>query len=598
MIRTGRKAGAFQLLVAGAALTGVACTGSVMGGNQSGAPPTGGPSKPGDMSKPPTGGGPSDMSKPTMDKPVVTEPPSAENSAGPAEFHRLTNRELRNTLKDLLGGDLAQAEVDLATDLPTDTAFRIGANFVQSADVSKFGTAIERYTANIMDRLPGIVPSGCKLDSTSASDNDACVKDFIDKFGLRAFRRPLNQDEKDDLTQLYKDLRGSEGMASFQDALVGIVRALVQSPQFLYRWELGEAATKDQSLVKFNNYEMASRLSYFFWASMPDQKLFEAAAAGKLTDAQQVANEARRLLADGRAKNGLRDFVTQWLDIEGMDGLQKDASYTNYNQEVAKAMIEETVAFLSSVIWEPNASGKLTDMFTSNKSFANASLAKLYGMSNVTGDALKAVDLNANERSGILTHASYLAAHADQDFSHPVKRGVHFLRRVICQPMPDPPKDLDIPTLPERQAGTTTREHFAKHEEVGGVCSGCHNVIDPIGFAFENYDAIGAFRTKEEGKDVDASGKLVLPSKTINFKNAVELTKELATTDDLRSCMAHNWMRYVLRREEVPEEKGSLVTQMKAFDSNGAWDLREMLVATTVSRAFTHRKLNDGEATK
>jgi hypothetical protein len=594
MIRTGRKAGALKMLVMGAALSGAACTGSVMGGGDTGG--TQDPSKPGDPSKPPTTK-PTEMSKPTPEKPVDPPPPiSATNSAGPAVFHRLTLPELRNTLKDLLGGDLAAGEVDLADDTGTETGFNVGATFVQSADVAKFGTAIDRLTANIGDRLTGIVPSGCNLTSTSASDNEACAKDFIEKFGMRAYRRPLNQDEKDDLTELYKGLRG-EGGATFPEAITAMVRAMVQSPMFLYRWELGEPATKDQSLVRYNNFEMASRLSYFFWASMPDDKLFAAASQGKLTDPQNVANEARRLLADSRAKGGLRDFITQWLEINGMEGLQKDASYTNYNVDVAKAMIEETVAFTNSVIWEPSASGKLSDMFTSNKSFANAGLAKLYGMSNVTGDALKAVDLNANERSGILTNASFLASHADGDFSHPVKRGVTFLRHVICQPMPDPPKDLDIPTLPERQPGTTTREHFAKHETIAPICAGCHNVIDPLGFAFENYDAVGAFRTKEEGKDVDASGKLTLTSGTIEFKNAVELTKKLAETPELRDCMSRNWLRYVLRRNEVEEEKGSVNGLMKAFEE-GKWDLREMLVATTVSRAFTHRKLIDGEATK
>jgi hypothetical protein len=534
---------------------------------------------------------------PTPTKPVPPQPPiTAEDSAGQAVFRRLTLVELKNTLGDLLGTDVVLTGTALADDIGTTTGFAVGARFVQASDASKFYGVSEQLTNGLAGKLGDIVPKSCNLTSTDAGQQEACAVEFIDKFGLRAYRRPLTAPEKTDLLDLYKALRGAEGGASFPEALTGLIKGMIQSPMFLYRWELGEAATKDGPLVRYNSYEVASRLSYFLWATMPDDKLFELAAGNKLNDVQTIANESRRLLADSRAQDTIRNFHVQWLEIEGMEALPKDESFTDYNMAVGKAMVEETVAFANSILWGNTATGKFSELFTSNKSFVTAGLAKLYKVSGVTGDAAKQVDLNPMERAGVLTHGSFLASHADGDFHHPVKRGVTMLRHVLCNPIPDP-KGIDVPVLPERKPGETTREHFEQHSKIGGVCAGCHNVIDPMGFAFENYDAVGAYRTMEEGKPVNATGSISLPSGEIKFKDAVDLTTQLAKAPEVQECVAKHWMRYLLRREEMPEEKGSVNGLMKAF-ADSQWDMREMLVATTTTRAFTHRKLIDGEVTK
>jgi hypothetical protein len=596
MMRTGRQAGALTVMVAGVALSGLACTGAVTGGGNSSNPNTNG--KPDDSTPTQPGDKPPGMSsKPTPSQPVVPPPPvTADNAAGQAVFRRMTLVELTNTLRDLVGMQGGLGEAELADDVGTTTGFVVGARFVQAADATKFYSAIEQLTSGLAAKLGDIAPKSCDLASTDAGKQEACAVDFIDKFGLRAYRRPLNADEKTDLLDLYKALRGSEAGASFTDALVGLVRGIIQSPQFLYRWELGDAAIKDGGLVRYNSYEIASRLSYFLWASMPDTKLFDLAAANKLNDLQVIADESRRMLADAKAQDTIRNFHVQWLEIDGMDALPKDESFKDYNQAVGKAMIEETVAFAGSVLWGDKATGKVSDLFSSSSSFVNAGLAKVYGVSGVTGDQSQPVKLDPNQRAGVLTQGSFLASHADGDFDHPVKRGVTMLRHILCNPIPDP-KGIDVPVLPERKPGETTREHFEQHDKIGGICSGCHNAIDPLGFAFENYDAVGGYRTMEEGKPVDSSGKITLKSGDFAFKNAIELTKKLAEAPEVRECVARNWMRYLLRREEVTEEKGSVDGLMKAFESS-QWDMREMLVATTTTRAFTHRKLIDGEVTK
>lgn len=596
MIRTGRQAGALTAFVAGAALSGLACTGSVMGGGEPGSP-RGNPSTnpgPNNPSNPSNPAGPNAM--PTPEKPVTPPPPvTAENAAGPAVFRRLTMTEFKNTLRDLIGIDGNFGDLALADDKGTTTGFTVGAEFVQAADASKFYNAVEKLTATLPEKLAGILPKSCNLADNG--QQDACVGEFIDNFGLRAYRRPVTTEEKADLVALYGSMRGAEGGATFAEAMANMVRAMIQSPQFLYRWELGELATKDGSLVKYNNYEIASRLSYFLWTSMPDDKLFDAAKNNRLNDLQTIANESRRMLADNRAKNTIRNFHLQWLGIEGMDTLPKDPSFKDYNQEVGKAFIEETVTFANNILWGDKATGKVQDLLTSSTSYIDGRVGKIYG-ANATGTEMKPVQLDPAQRAGILTHGSFLGAHADGDFSHPVKRGVHVLRHIMCNPIPDPPKTLEIPTLPEPKPGVTTRERFEEHVKAGPTCSGCHDVIDPIGFAFEHYDAVGGFRTMEENKPIKAGGSTTLASgKKIDFKDGVDFAKKLAEEPEVRSCVAKHWVRYLLRREEVKEETGSIDAIVKAFESS-QWDMREMLVATTTTRAFTHRKLIEGEATK
>src|SRR5687768_1879575 len=228
------------------------------------------------------------------------------------------------------------------------------------------------------------------------------------------------------------------------------------------------------------------------------------------------------MLMDPKARDGVRDFHLQWLDAEGLPDMQKDPSFTSYSPEVAQAMLNETGELAASILLGPQATGKLTDLFSTSSSFLDARLARHYGAMNVTGDNLRPVALNSAERAGLLTQGSFLAAHADADVSHPVKRGVHVLRQVPCIDLPDP-SGLDIPVLPEPQPGQTTRERYAAHAQ--GFCASCHNKIDGVGFAFENYDATEKFRTMEQNKVVDSSGTVPLPSGDITFAKGIDFIR-------------------------------------------------------------------------
>jgi hypothetical protein len=543
-------------------------------------------------------GGQTGMGQPVIPGQMIPVPPvTAENSAGSAVFRRMTLVEYKNTLRDLLGVELPAADLDLPGDAPTDTGFGIGAPFVTATDADKAYAVTDKLAAQLSSKLAGIVPKSCNLAATAAGEQEACAHEFINTFGLRAFRRPLNDDEKQDLFDLFKQLTAAPASASFPDALLGLTRAVVQAPQFFYRWELGVPAAKDGELVKYNSYEMASRLSYFLWASMPDDQLFEAAAAGKLSDPNDIADQARRMLTDKRAVDAVSDFHVHWLDVEGIQGLQKDDSYTKWSVPVAQAMRDEAVAFATKIFTGDKASGKFSELMTSTSTFMNEGLAKVYGVSGITGDAMQPAQLNPAQRAGVITMAGFMAAHSDEDYTHPVRRGVITLRHIMCNQIPEP-TGLTIPLLPPRKPGETNRQHFEQHAKIGGgACAGCHNYIDPVGFAFENYDAIGAWQDMDSGQKVDATGSVVIGSKTVTFTNAVDLAKQMAEIKEVRECVGRHWLRYVLRRPEGKEEQGSVDSLMKVFEQT-QWDMRAMLVALTTTPSFTHRKLIAGEATK
>jgi hypothetical protein len=580
MSRTGKLA---RLLI-GASLVGFGCTGSINGGT--------GPDKPGEPPEE-TGGGGSGGGGMTGPKPTPPKPGETPNLAGVNPLRRLTIFELNNTLRDLLG-DASKPGDKLSVDLPTAVGYSSGAKIVTSVDARAFLDLSITLSEGAAQKLATLLPSGCA--TPQASGEEGCATQFIKQFGLRAYRRPLAADEEADLLTLYKKQRAAEIGANYLDAIRVLISAMVQSPYFLYRFELGGAPQQDGVLVKLNSYEIASRLSYFFWASMPDTKLFEAAAtSGGLQTPDKIAAEARRLMTDGKFKDGLRDFSLQWLGSTSLSSLEKDESFTNYSAEVGQAMEEEAVAFFTNLMFGPQATGKLEDLHGSSKSTVSPALAKLYG-TTAGGDGT--VTFKATERAGILTQGAFLTAHADPDGSHPVKRGVHVLRNVLCRDIPGPPDGLMIPPLAEREPGQTTRQRFEAGTSGKMICESCHNQINPVGFAFETYDAVGQYRTMEEGKAIDASGSLKLnPSGELTYKNAVELSKGLATNDEVRSCMSKQWLRYVLRRMEVAEEEGSFKLALEDFAKSG-YDLRELMVATTKTRAFTHRQPQQGEGQK
>jgi hypothetical protein len=573
--------------VLGAALLGVGCTGSINdtggGGGPSGPGATPGSPLPGVV---PGSGTPKNPSAGALDDSTATP--------GKAPLRRLTLLEYQNTIRDLLGmntQDVGVAGIAGDTDSELSGYFR-GSKFSTGDDARALMNSTDGLAQKAMGKLQSLLP--CSPIPTAAAEQDACVQKFITQFGLRAFRRPVSQAEAARLTELYKAQRSPDVGATFEQAMANLVSSILQTPYFLYHWELGpNAPVKDGQLVRYNPFEMASRLSYMLWSTMPDDKLFQDAAAGGLTSPEQIAAAARRMLSDDKAKDAIRDFHYQWLEIAGLEQLTKDASFTNYSPAVAKAMGVETSMFVNSVFFGPKATGKLETLLTSNTTFVDKNLAKVYGVQNVTGDQFQEVQLDSNQRAGILTQGSFLATKAEEDVTLPPRRGNSVLHRALCIELKIPDA-VDIPNVADPNPNQTTRERFEVHGKLA-CAQGCHNIIDPVGFAFENYDAVGGWRTTENNKPINATGTLMLDSGPVNFKNAVEMVRELAKRPETADCQARQWLRYAIKRRDEAGEEPSLKALQQTFKASGL-DIRELMVAVTKTRAFTHRTPSEGEA--
>jgi hypothetical protein len=578
MIRPSRVLG-----VLGAALLGVGCTGSINDGGSSPDPTGAGP---GPGGKGPSAGVPKDPKAGSLD--------DSKTVPGVAPLRRLTVLEYQNTIRDLLGVDATSVGIaGFAADTDSSlSGFFRGSKLSTGDDARALMKSTDDLAQAAMGKLQGLLP--CSPLPTAANEQDACVGKFITNFGLRAFRRPVSQAEAGKLTALYKAQRSADIGATFEQAVGVLVGTMLQTPYFLYHWELGpNAPTREGDVIRYNPYEMASRLSYLLWGSMPDDQLFQDAASGGLTSPEQISTAARRMLADNKAKDALRDFHYQWLEIIGLADMPKDASFTDYSAATAKAMGAETSEFVNSVFFGPKATGKLETLLTSTTTFVDKNLAKIYGIANFSGDGLKEAQVDPNQRAGLLTQGSFLATKADSSDTLPPRRGNAVLERALCIEikMPD---GIDIPPVADANPMQTTRQRFAVHGKAA-CAQGCHNIIDPIGFAFENFDAIGGWRTTENNQPIDATGTFSLPSGDVTFKNAVELVKELAKRPETADCMAKQWLRYGMRKRDEMGEEPSLKALQQTFKNSG-FDMRELVVAVTKTRAFTHRTPSAGEA--
>ncbi len=415
-----------------APLVGLGCTGML--DDRSNRRPRDGTTQPGD----PNVGGPpvSTPGIPNSSGPAAQPGAGALSDGnsvpGPAPMRRLTRLEYENTLRDLLGvtGAVTSA-LQVGTDAESGQAgFVKGGAITGGDDARNLMTAATQITDAIKGRLGSLLP--CNPLPTAAGEQEACAKKFISDFGKRAYRRPLSDREAELALGLYTTQRGPDVGASFEDAMVAVIAGFIQAPQFLYHWELGpNAPLKDGNLVKYNSYEMASRLSYLLWATMPDDKLFATADARALQTPEQIAGEASRLLADERAVQGLANFQLQWLEIGDLTQMAKDEQQKNWSPAVAKSMLTEVRDFAASVYRGGKTGSTLEAMLTSQTTFADAGLGKIYGL-NMTGTDVKEVALNPAQRAGVLTQLAFLSAHADTGDSHPVKRSDALVRRLLC----------------------------------------------------------------------------------------------------------------------------------------------------------------------
>lgn len=500
----------------------------------------------------------------------------AKFSPGTPVFPRLTFRQYRNAIEHLLGPDLPSPPLEADTN--PYLFYNIGA---ASTFVSELGVQQYEEAADVIARTVFTDPArrdplvGC----APAAPGDGCVQQFLATFGRRAYRRPLTPEELGRWTAVATDLAAGDPWLGLQHAVAGIL----QSAHFLYRVELGEPDPIDPTRRRYTAWEMATRLSFLLWNAPPDDALLAAAENGDLLSEAGLLAEAERLLADPRARLAVQEFFAQYLDLGRLDGVTRDpARYPKWTPTMAQSMRTELQLLVDDLVFRSD--DDIRELFSTRHTFVNAELAALYdvvaeGASPIT---FVPVDLPLDgPRAGILTLGGFLTMNAHETLTSPTLRGKYVRERVLCETVPPPPGDVDT-NLDEGQEmdAKTLREKLEQHRD-DPVCASCHAFIDPPGFLFENFDAVGAFRTEDNGWPIDASGDL--DGKPL--ASARDLAEALKDDPRVGRCMVTQLYRHATGRLDEWTERPGLDDLVDRFDQSGH-RFRQLLLDLVVSEAF------------
>ena len=524
--------------------------------------------------------------QPVSDQEMSTPEVCIENpepDAGPAPARLLTSYEYRNSVRDLVGYDGNITEEFPAENKVQGFENNVSAHSANMLLVRKYMKAAETIARDaVEENLDGILPCNPMEEGEAA-----CGEKFVEDFLERAFRRPPKQGEIDDFVALFEKGRSADG---FITGLEMVIEGALQSPQFLYRIQFLEGAS-DGETQRLDGYELASRLSYLLWASTPDEKLLTAAAEGRLRTRQQVADQARRMLEDPRAKNAVYQFHRQWLKLTELGSMTKDSGqFPEFESEMTDDWRRSMRKFVLDVYF--SAGNGVKHLLRSPTIYLTDRLAKLYDRQDMKDESgVDAYQFDPERRSGLLTQPALMALLSNANQNSPIQRGVWVREQLLCETIEPPPGNANLEP-PDPDPDATTRERFRQHTEKA-ACRSCHKLIDPIGFGSENYDGIGRWRSRENGKPVDATGKLANvedPSIAGEYDGAVELARRLEKSGQVRDCLVNRWFTYALGRSLSGSDKCSLYRVQRAF-RNSDGNLREMLVSLASSEAFRYRKV-------
>jgi len=504
-----------------------------------------------------------------------------DEPSGDTRLVRLTHAQYENTIAALFG-----VEDPLEIEFPPDALN--GFEFDTSIDFRVDGRLGPLYRAAAEQLGERAVSDPEVFDNIVPCDpaEAACVLEFIASFGERAFRRPLTADQTDRFVALFG--QGTTLIASgdaFRDGVQLTLRAMLQSPQFVYRTEMAGDAGPD-GRIALDDWEIASRLSYFLFDSMPDDDLFALAREGELHTPEQLAPVVDRLVADPRALPKLVSFHAQTWRFDRYSRITLDpATFPSLPADIVPRIRDASERFVAEVI---ESGGGLDAFLTAPYAFADESVAELYGLSAPPG-APSRIDLTSTGRKGLLMQVGFLASNAYALKTDPIHRGLFVVRDLLCRTIPDPPPGASMTPLPETDDPIeTTREEISLL--TGGLaCVACHQQINPPGFAFEGFGAAGEVRLTENEIPVDTRGELRLDGETVSFAGPGELVDALATSQDARNCYAGKWLEFALgRRLTSTDEEMWLQLGQK---SSG---VPELVRATLASPGFT--SLAAGEA--
>jgi hypothetical protein len=486
--------------------------------------------------------------------------------------HRLNRVEYDNTIRDLFDVDLHASS---QFGFPDDNYVEGFDNNAQSLSASpllleKYVSAAEAIVTQALDSAPANAVRRARIMTCDPAKLGAmpCAVQILSAFATRAFRRPVAATEIAPYANLLTTATGlGDG---FDVAIAAALKALLLSPKFLFRVEQNPPAGQ---AARLNGYELASRLSYFIWSSMPDAELLQKAGDQSLTRPDELERQVARMLQDPKASALVDNMAGQWLASRELTVKQITLPGFELDDALRAAIAQEAALFLRELL---RAEHPLSDLLGANFTFMNRRLAEHYALPNASAfsDAFVRVPLSDAQRSaGLLTQANFLTVHSQRDRTSPTRRGKWVSENLLCVVIPPPPPKIPELVPNDVAMPTSTRERLEAHRRKGSTCNGCHQYMDPLGLAFEHYDAVGRYRETDLGAAIDASGEV--PTTAVPFDGALSLASALKSDPRFADCMLRKFLTYALGRGlNLAPQPGDTIDDVAAFQ-----DLKSRLSA-------------------
>lgn len=501
--------------------------------------------------------------------------------AGLAPLRRLTKVQYENTIADLFGGAVTPSDAFPSSQILHDYTNNPAANVVSLPHAEDLLIAAEDVAAQVVDDVAAFVPC-------DPAEGHACAEAFLDDFGPRAFRRPLRDDERTRLLAIHDEVAAVDG---FADGIGTMVTVMLQSAPFLYLVEEG-AEEVEPGVVRLSDHEIASRLSYLLWDTMPDAALLAAADAGELHEPEQIQAQIDRMLAEPqRTGPAVERFVREWMHYGGLEPFDKDiAAFPEWDETLVAALDEELSRFVQGVLWSDTPT--FAELLTSTKTEVDPTMAAFFGV-DAPASGWTGVTLDPARQLGLLSRPAIIAAHSSAGRTTPTFRG-HLVRtQLLCMEIPPAPPDA-MSNVPEYPEGATERERteiLIAHM----TCGTCHSLMNPVGLGFEHFDAIGAWRDLDvNGEPVDARGEVIGgPDGVVGeFDGLPDLAAKLVADDEVSACFARHFYRHALGLSIVQTLECASEPVEQAFVEGGG-DIHDLLGSLATSPAFRMRVLEE-----
>lgn len=497
---------------------------------------------------------------------------SRQTTPAPGGLRRLTSSQYVESVRSLLGDEAAAAAA------PPDDAELHGFDVIAAAQLALPASAVEQYESSARAVAKAAVAAGAKPTCAPTVPDDApCLRQFVEAFGLYAWRRPLTATEIDIVTNSAHASATHPDVSSFDAGVEAAIATFLQSPHFLYIVELGEGDGERRTLTSF---ELVTRMSFFLLGRTPDAEALRFAKTEDLGDDETVRALARLMVTEEEAKVALTRFFAARYRLRDLDGISKNAeTYPSFDAALGASMREETLRLVADVMVERDADAR--ELFTADYTFVDARLAELYGMEAPASGFERRSLVDEQERGGILGHASWLTRLSHPQTTSPTRRGLFVRTAFLCDEIPPPPPGVETKLPEAAPEAKTKREQLERHQE-DPSCASCHRLIDDIGLALERYDAIGAFRETDGGEPIDTESEM---DDLGSFASARELGEILAADPRAMQCLVRQLFRGSMGHIETAGESVAIEALTEAFEASGR-RVSDLLVEIAASPAF------------